>query len=701
MVRRVFRVSAALRSVVAALVLTCVCAWPPARAALPEDTLERVVSVLPVWPGQPSDGEAPEGSGVAIGADGLIATAWHVVAPATSVEVRLSDGRIMPAQIIGHDVASDIALLKVETDLPSFAVAASVGLAEPVCAIGNAFGLGLSVTCGVVSARQVTNAGFHAVEDFIQTDAAVNPGASGGALVTADGRLAAMLSAIYAAPGGRNGVDGDIGVSFAVSAPLLLRVARDLQEKGRVDYVSAGWRLAPLERRMLSRIAGAMIAEVSGDGPAAASGFKKGDILLSIGARRVRKPRDAMAALALARVGDEVEATFLRDGRRQTKTLIFDAASLAPSAEPVSAPVTGAAPAPSAPSVPAADCPHPAAVCDARRLVFPVSSYYPLASAVRIGPDLLVTNRHVLGDRFDAQVMTPSGPLEARAISSAYPGDLILLQVNDLPPDWPIAEFAGEVVENAALYAIGADPRLRLTRVFAPGALLRGPADGAPLGRLHVSAAMRPGVSGGALVNAEGLLVGVAVGGGDGRFEAIPAAEIIRLLELREDGDAQDVQERLGGAFARCDAGVVTLREGGRGAEPGDGLTEVCLEADNLGQLLEAGRAYGLAGDVVGAVRLHEAAAAQAPNSTGARLSLLTSLQLAGRFEEMLPHARWALEAEPANPLALRFAIQSGVWGGDPDLAEAGYAKLEAVDARQAGAARRFIDAPPPAPPRR
>ena len=152
----------------AALLLASAVAQPAPARALPAEVLESVVSVLPVWPGRPQGGAggrpgvAPEGSGVVL-RPGLIATAWHVVEPARRIDVRLSDGRILPARLAAKDAASDIALLRVDARLPPIAIAPAARLAQPVCAIGNSFGLGLSVTCGVVSALNVTDAGFNPV----------------------------------------------------------------------------------------------------------------------------------------------------------------------------------------------------------------------------------------------------------------------------------------------------------------------------------------------------------------------------------------------------------------------------------------------------------------------------------------------------------------------------------------------------------
>ena len=656
--------------------------------ALPAETLESVVSVLPVWPGRPQGGAggrpgvAPEGSGVVL-KPGLVATAWHAVEPARRIDVRLSDGRILPAKLLAKDAASDIALLRVDAGLRPIAVAPAPQLAEPVCAIANAYGLGLSVTCGVVSALNVTDAGFNAVEDFVQTDAAANPGSSGGALVDRQGRLVGMMSAIFASAG-----DTDIGINFAVSTGLLMRVVEALLADGRVDYPAPGWRLQAVGRDRLATAAAPVVGAVSEGGPAAAAGIRPGDRVLKIGARRVRTPRDAIAAFAVIRdPRAPLDIALLRDGRERAVTLSFDAAPKA----------ADAADRPEA----VADCPHPAPVCRVRQAVFPVSGFNPAASATRIGPALLVTNRHVVADRPDAVVHTPGGPRKARIVPSAYAGDLVLLEVRGLPADGFVPSLEADLSGEGPFYAVGVDIARREVRVFDPGGLISRPAEGAAFGRLHIRSRMQPGVSGGALVDESGKLAGIAVGGGENRFEALPLDAVRSLLTLRSDADAAGTTRRLGQAFADCAAAMDAFE--GRRADEADReeLAGTCAAAGNHGQLLEAGRLLARAGGFDAAIALHGQAADRVPNSINARISLLVSLQLGGRFEEMTEHARRVMRMAPEDPQALRFAIQSGVWGKAPQLAEEAYRALLKADPRQAEAARRFIDAAPPAPKRR
>ena len=191
----------------------------------------------------------------------------------------------------------------------------------------------------------------------------------------AEGRLAGMMSAIFASEG-----DTNIGVNFATSTELLLRVVEALISDGEVRYPSPGWRLEAAGRDQLATVAAPVISEVSDGGPAAMAGIAPGDVILKIGSRRVRTPRDALAALAVVPdVSTPLDITLQRDGQRRVVALSFDAAPT----------VSEASDTPES----LGDCPHPAPVCRVRQAVFPVSSFDPIASATRIGPTLLVLRR--------------------------------------------------------------------------------------------------------------------------------------------------------------------------------------------------------------------------------------------------------------------------------------------------------------------
>ncbi len=287
--------------------------------------LDSVVSVLPLWPGYQVGGDpaappgiAPEGSAVAIGANGILVTALHVVEQAVEITIRLRDGRRLPASLVGGDPSSDLAVLKVEAEVPPLPIGETPPLGASVCAVGNQFGLDLSVTCGVVSASGLSGTGFNPVEDFIQTDAAVNPGSSGGALVDSRGRLVGILSAIFTKDS-----DANIGVNFAASMALVQRVTEDLIAQGRVIAGRPGFRYADLEREERTNTAGAKVIDVMAESAAAEAGLQLGDIITAVAGRSVRKASDLTAGLYLQRPGGRFALEVLRDGAERSLDLLL------------------------------------------------------------------------------------------------------------------------------------------------------------------------------------------------------------------------------------------------------------------------------------------------------------------------------------------------------------------------------------------
>ena len=280
---------------------------PDGAFALNPEVLQSVVRIKPDWPmavrgrdasGAPRD---PQGSGIAILSGGYIATNVHVIGKAVDVDVLTEDGRLFKAEIVGRDAATDIALLKVPAELPVPETGPVPALAAPVCAIGNQFGLGLSVTCGVVSALSRSGIGFNPVEDFIQTDAAVNPGGSGGALLDAEARLVGMVSAIFTKQS-----DADIGVNFATSVPLLMRVVGDLKTHGRVIRAAPGFKAAPLPRGLAAAGGGVLIESVVLDGPAFGAGIEAGDVVTHVNDIAVRDTGALERMIFMKRPGETV-----------------------------------------------------------------------------------------------------------------------------------------------------------------------------------------------------------------------------------------------------------------------------------------------------------------------------------------------------------------------------------------------------------
>ncbi len=304
----------------AAFLLLLLLAWPHpsfsaegAAAALPS-----VVSLMPLWSSRPPNPEEPEGTAVAIERDGegtLLLTADHVIGDADAFRIRTLEGNAYPARLVGRDRDSDLALLKVDTILPLIERGAAPVLGQKVCAVGNAFGLGLSLTCGVVSATERAGVGFNRIEDFVQSDAAVNPGMSGGALVGQEGRLIGLLSAIFTKDS-----DADIGVNFAVSTTVIIAALRDLRAGGPVAWPHVDLRFGPLPIETTGPL-GPRVAHFPKGAAAAEAGFLLNDRILRIGDSRIRNSGEWRRAIALSAPGSSVPIEVWRHDTTQSLTL--------------------------------------------------------------------------------------------------------------------------------------------------------------------------------------------------------------------------------------------------------------------------------------------------------------------------------------------------------------------------------------------
>jgi serine protease Do len=258
------------------------------------------------------------GSGFIINASGYVVTNAHVVDEATEIKVKLSDGREFPAQAVGRDTKTDVALLKIPASgLPVIPLGSSreLEVGEPVMAIGNPFGLAQTVTTGIVSATgRVIGAGPY--DDFIQTDASVNPGNSGGPLIDTRGEAIGINSAIFTADGGSN------GIGFAIPISLAKLVITQLATSG---HVVRGWlgvttqALTPELAKGLgaANINGALVASVMKDSPAMAAGLKPGDVIVAYDRRAVDRPENLSRAVADTPIGRDMPIAVLRDGQRQ------------------------------------------------------------------------------------------------------------------------------------------------------------------------------------------------------------------------------------------------------------------------------------------------------------------------------------------------------------------------------------------------
>jgi serine protease Do len=252
------------------------------------------------------------GSGVIVDAQrGYVMTANHVVEHVTAVQIRTKDGRRFAARLVGRDPATDIALLQIKdpTDLKAIALGDSDALevGDFVIAVGNPFGLGQTVTSGLVSALGRTGLGKQGYEDFIQTDAAINPGNSGGALINMEGELVGINTAIIS-PGG-----GNVGIGFAVPINMARRVMEQLVQSGRVERGRIGVSLQDLDSPTSGHVQGARIAEVSAGSPAERAGLRKGDIILKANDVPVRSATQVRNLIGLTPVGQRVRLTYERD----------------------------------------------------------------------------------------------------------------------------------------------------------------------------------------------------------------------------------------------------------------------------------------------------------------------------------------------------------------------------------------------------
>ncbi|MGL1889406.1 MAG: Do family serine endopeptidase [Reichenbachiella sp.] len=269
------------------------------------------------------------GSGVIINSEGYIATNNHVVENATDIEILLNDNRTYKAKVIGTDPTTDLALLKIdEVGLPfvRFADSDVIEVGEWVLAIGNPFEFRSTVTAGIISAKgrniNILANREMSIESFIQTDAAVNPGNSGGALVDLNGELVGINTAI-ATPTGSYA-----GYSFAVPSNLVKKVIGDLKEFGVVQRALLGINIVSVsaelaEQEGLDVLQGVYVAGVNENSGANEAGIKVGDVIIALNGQRVDKSAELQEKVALNRPGDEIEVTYLREGEERTVSVVL------------------------------------------------------------------------------------------------------------------------------------------------------------------------------------------------------------------------------------------------------------------------------------------------------------------------------------------------------------------------------------------
>jgi len=263
------------------------------------------------------------GSGVIIDAkNGYVITNSHVIDKAQDIVVTLEDGQRFDATVIGKDPGADIAVIKIEAanlkEIP-FGNSDVLRQGDFVVAIGNPFGLGQTVTSGIVSALGRSGLGIESYEDFIQTDASINPGNSGGALVNLRGELIGINTAIYGPSG------GNVGIGFAIPMNMAKQITEQLIEHGEVKRGRLGFSAQDLTPDLaqafsIKRNKGVVVSQVEEDSPADKAKMKVGDVIVEVNGREVQSSAQVRNEIGLLRIGDRVEIGILRNGKSRTLT---------------------------------------------------------------------------------------------------------------------------------------------------------------------------------------------------------------------------------------------------------------------------------------------------------------------------------------------------------------------------------------------
>ena len=270
------------------------------------------------------------GSGVIVRQDGYILTNNHVIEQADQIVVALHDGRRALAKVIGSDPETDLAVIKIELDqlpvLPFKLSGNEVG--DVVLAIGNPFGVGQTVTQGIISATGRSGLGINNYEDFVQTDAAINPGNSGGALIDVAGNLIGVNTAIFSQSG------GSLGIGFAISAPVCQHVLNSILQHGRVIRGYVGLKLLPVEQNdvLATKTQGVVVAEVEPNGPAAKAGIQTGDVLLKVNGQEISSSTYLVNYVGLQVPNSKVKISLQRKGQAiETEVIVAERPAVAQS----------------------------------------------------------------------------------------------------------------------------------------------------------------------------------------------------------------------------------------------------------------------------------------------------------------------------------------------------------------------------------
>ena len=340
----------------------------------------------------------------------------------------------------------------------------------------------------------------------------------------------------------------------------------------------------------------------------------------------------------------------------------------------------------------ATECNFKPHICLAQKSIFAISSFAPIASATRIGPQTLVTSRHSVGDHRSVKIHLPGGSIiNAEVIPTDFPEDLILLKAETLPKG-PQIPF-GNAKANEIVRVIAIDLNKKRVKTYKPGSVIFLPSPNQATSRLHHTAYSQPGNSGGALINSKGEFVGIVSSGGEGRYEAIPIKRV-STLKKRSGKPFQKSSDQIGFAVKKCTLLLEEIEYTKKSKirrETADTLKKICLESKNRQLYDLAASTLGRYSFLTRSIKLFQRSILTDENAVNSRLGLIVSLSVSKKYKLAAPHIRWLLKQGIYDPQVLRLGIQTGVWGGDKGLAMEAFSVLKKTNPKLVPMVEKFL----------